>query len=82
MDGHSNNGNNTNNNLNINNSNYRKYKRGNSNPKTKKQLENELYRQRSFFVGSPQNQSSHNAQVSIALTTNWDLILLIIIPRQ
>lgn len=71
MDGHSNNGNNTNNNHNNNNSNYRKYKRGNSNPKTKKQLENELNRQRSFFVGSPQNQSTHNAQVYIkALTTN------------
>lgn len=65
MDGH-NNGNNTNNN-----NNYRKYKRGNSNPKTKKQLENELNRQRSFFVGSPQNQSTQNAQVSIAPTTKF-----------
>lgn len=70
MDGHSNNGVNTNNNHNNNNINYRKYKRGNSNPKTKKQLENELNRQRSFFVGSPKNQSTPNAQVSIiALTT-------------
>ncbi|XP_060880963.1 GATA zinc finger domain-containing protein 14 isoform X2 [Metopolophium dirhodum] len=45
------------------NNNFRKYKRvtaGNpSNPKTKKQLENELNRQRSFFVNcSPQNSSA------------------------
>jgi hypothetical protein len=31
----------------------RRYKRGNPSPKTKKQLENELNRQRSFFVGGP-----------------------------
>lgn len=63
MDGHNNNGNNTTTVTNNNNNNYRKYKRGNSNPKTKKQLENELNRQRSFYVASPQNQSTHNAQV-------------------
>lgn len=45
------------------NNNFRKYKRGtagnSSNPKTKKQLENELNRQRSFFVNcSPQNSSA------------------------
>lgn len=45
------------------NNNFRKYKRGTpgnpSNPKTKKQLENELNRQRSFFVNcSPQNSSA------------------------
>lgn len=34
--------------------NFRKYKRGQPCPKSKKQLENELNRQRSFFVASPQ----------------------------
>ncbi|VVC40542.1 Hypothetical protein CINCED_3A021169 [Cinara cedri] len=56
----------------YNNNNYRKYKRGNgppANPKTKKQLENELNRQRSFYVPSaataataaagPQNHHHH-----------------------
>lgn len=56
-----------NNSSNNNNNNYRKYKRGNSsNSKTKKQLENELNRQRSFFVASPQNHSTqynNNSQV-------------------
>lgn len=55
------------NNNGSNNNNYRKYKRGNnSNPKTKKQLENELNRQRSFYVASPQNHSTqynNNSQV-------------------
>lgn len=41
--------------------NCRKYKRAsNSNPKSKKQLENELNRQRSFFVAEPQNHSATN----------------------
>lgn len=44
---------------------YRRYKRG-SNPslKTKKQLENELNRQRSFFVGDPApGNATHHMQV-------------------
>lgn len=48
---------------------YRRYKRGggggNSSPKSKKQLENELNRQRSFFVASPQSHATHNAQVRL-----------------
>lgn len=38
--------------------NFRKYKRGQPCPKSKKQLENELNRQRSFYVASPQCRRS------------------------
>jgi len=60
--------NNNNNNNNISSYNNRKYKRGNSNPKTKKQLENELNRQRSFYIGGPQNHSAlHNNNVQVQI---------------
>lgn len=63
--------------------NFRKYKRGQPCTKSKKQLENELNRQRSFFVAGPQCRRSaphDNTQVRTTpayLThTLWERLLL------